>query len=110
MPTKKIEARAEAAHTLREEQSGTPRTGRDVQAQPVITSSPTTARPLSPRVVTGWVLRRPETLPEIEYLGTVVFNDESPAAGELDDDVDKPMRRPGERVAPGTTRCRPRHP
>ncbi|MFH9983950.1 ISL3 family transposase [Streptomyces sp. NPDC017179] len=30
--------------------------------------SPITARPPSPRVVAGWILRRPETLPEIDHL------------------------------------------
>ncbi|MEU4180915.1 hypothetical protein [Streptomyces sp. NPDC026589] len=30
--------------------------------------TPITARPPSPRVVAGWILRRPETLPEIDHL------------------------------------------
>jgi len=30
--------------------------------------SPITARPPSPRVVASWILRRPETLPEIDHL------------------------------------------
>lgn len=30
--------------------------------------NPITARPPSPRVIAGWVLRRPETLPEIDHL------------------------------------------
>ncbi|MFD5936114.1 hypothetical protein [Streptomyces sp. NPDC060333] len=30
--------------------------------------NPITARPPSPRVVAGWILRRPETLPEIDHL------------------------------------------
>jgi transposase len=31
-------------------------------------SNPIAARPPSPRVVAGWILRRPETLPEIDHL------------------------------------------